>query len=362
MNQPPMDPYPRSATASGRRTFLSLALGACTAAAVSARASVAAQELQWRERILLGFGTTLWLRAAHARAPRADAALDAALTALRNVERHLSLYDAGSALSVLNRDGVLHTPPRELLEVLALARQVAQRSSGAFDVTVQPLMALWQAAHRAGRRPSASELRTARQLVDWRGVEFDSQRVRLRRAGMAVTLNGIAQGYAADRAKAALLAHGIEHALLDTGEWAAWGRGPNDRPWTLGVASPRPTPACSVSRALAALPNAACEPIAHARAAGRAIATSSDAHTAYSADLRDHHILDPRRGRSPAGLASVSVAAPSGALADALTKVFFMAGWHGALPLAQRWGVDVLVVDKAGRLLASPGFERPNFR
>ena len=65
--------------------------------------------------------------------------------------------------------------------------------------------------------------------------------------------------------------------------------------------------------------------------------------------------LDPRRGDSPTQLAAVAVLAPSGALADALTKPMFMGRADDALALARRWGVDVLTVDRQGRLRASAG-------
>ena len=339
-----------------RRQCLRVVLGGGLAAAAAAPGSVAAlagahaaatpmrhpPDLQWRERLLQGFGTTLWLRAGHADADRVERGLDAAVQAVRSVERQMSLFDPDSALCRLNRDGELADPPPDLLGVLRLARQVAARSAGALDVTVQPLWAAWAQAHAQGRQPTASELRAARRLVDWRGVDFGpahAPRLRLRHPGMAITCNGVAQGWAADRARAALQEFGIAHALLDTGEWSALGRGPEGSEWTLGIADPR-----GAQSVLAALP-----------LRSRAVATSSDAHMTFSADHSRHHILDPRTGRSPPGLASVTVAADTGALADALTKVFFMGGWNRALGLARQWQVDVLVVDKHGRWLASPG-------
>jgi FAD:protein FMN transferase len=156
-------------------------------------------------------------------------------------------------------------------------------------------------------------------------------------------LNGIAQGYAADRARERLRAHGVEHALLDTGEWAPLGRGPGGAPWALAVADPRGNDA-QATHAAATL-----------QAEGRSVATSSDAHTTFTADRRHHHIFDPRSGASPAQLASVTVLAPSCALADALTKVMFMGSIDDALAGARHWGVEVLAIDKAGRWRASPG-------
>lgn len=331
----------------GRRQWLrlSLGLGAVLGAALehgvsAARgATMALPQLQWRERALLGFGTTLSLRAGHASPDRADAGLDAAIAEIRHVERQMSLFEPASAVCQLNREGVLHRPHSDLVKVLQRAEQISQRSHGAFDVTVQPLWLAWQAAQREGRLPTAEEIGAARALCGWREIEISDTRIRLRKPGMALTLNGIAQGYASDLARAALQAHGVEHALIDTGEWTALGQSPDATAWALGVANPR------AARVL----------IARLALDGRAIATSSDAHCSFSVDHRHHHIVDPRTGYSPAAIASVTVAAPSCVLADALTKVIFMAGPARAFEVARQWQVDVLVVDKAGRWRASAG-------
>ena len=328
-----------------RRQWLrsSIGLGAVLAGAGAPIIHAGAAPLAWRERALLGLGTTLWLRAAHADPDTIERAFDAAVSSIRHVEAQMSLFDPVSAVSRLNRDGELRRPDADLLEVLQLAQQVSARSDGAFDVTVQPLWQVWDAACRAGRAPTPQELARALALVGWRGLEVGADRVRLRRPGMALTLNGIAQGYAADLARDRLRAHGIEHALLDTGEWAPLGRGPAGQPWTLAVADPRGSVDDS-AHAVAVL-----------HAEGRSVATSSDAHTTFTADRRHHHIFDPHSGQSPTQLASVTVLAPSCALADALTKVMFMGSAVEALVLARHWGVDVLAIDKTGRWQASPG-------
>ena len=151
--------------------------------------------------------------------------------------------------------------------------------------------------------------------------------------------NGIAQGYAADRVRGVLAQHGIRHALVDAGEFAPLGANPQQRPWTLGIANPR---------AEAAL-------LAQLTADGRCIATSADSETTFSADRLHHHIFDPHTGYSPRALAAVTVVAASGALADALTKVMFVAGPQQLPALARQWGVDALWVDKRGRWQATPG-------
>ncbi|MCW5657719.1 MAG: FAD:protein FMN transferase [Burkholderiaceae bacterium] len=320
-----------------RQRFLRAALGLGALAACGARAGQPA--LRWQRRTLLGFGTTLSLQAAHHDEAVLERALDTAVVLLRRIEAQMSLFDPASALSRLNRDRVLRAPPAELLHVLRLAQHVSRASGGAFDVTVQPLWQAFDAARREHRLPDASEVSAARTLVDWRSLHVAPHELRLQRPGMAVTLNGIAQGYAADAVRAALARHGIGHALIDAGEFTALGHNPQQQPWTLGIADPRTEAAL----------------LAHLVTDGRCVATSADNETSFSADRRHHHIVDPRTGYSPPELTLVTVAAPSGALADALTKVMFVAGPRRIPALARRWGVDVLWFDKRGHWLATPG-------
>jgi FAD:protein FMN transferase len=329
---------------STRRQWIGFALGAgaamaCPAAGAGAAAPAPGAALAWRERALRGFGTTLWLRAGHADAAVVDRGLDAAVASIRHVERLMSLFDPDSAVSRLNRDGVLRDPHADLVRVLRIARDVSAGSQGGFDVTVQPLWLLWQRATRAQRLPTPAELQAARACTGWRHLQVSDARIGFARPGMALTLNGIAQGYAADLAREALQAHGIADALLDTGEWQPLGRSPERDAWRLGIADPR-----DARRLLATLVSD-----------GRAIACSSDDKLVFSTDRRHHHILDPHTGDSPPHLATAVVVAPSCALADALTKVAFMGRITDVPALAARWNVDMLAVDKHGRRVASAG-------
>ena len=321
-----------------RRQVLRMALGLGALAAFGVEAAPAA--LRWQRRELVGFGTTLSLQAGHADAAVLERALDAGVAALQGIEAQMSLFRADSALSRLNRDGRLAAPQAQLRELLAIARDIARRSDGAFDPTVQPLWRAFAGAHAQGRLPTPAEVAAARELVDWRGLVLEpGGGVRLARPGMGVTLNGIAQGYAADRVRAVLQAHGIRHALVDAGEYAMAGRNPAGARWTLGIADP----------------HAQERLIARLFADGRCVATSGDDQTTFSADHRHHHIFDPHTGWSPPDLAGVTVAAPTGALADALTKVFFIAGPDRAAAVARQWNVDALWIAKSGRWNATPG-------
>jgi FAD:protein FMN transferase len=317
---------------------LAIGLGGLAVAFPSKTKNAKPNSLQWRERAMVGLGTTLSLRAGHASAERADAGLDAAVKAIQHVEQHMSLFNPASSLCRLNREGVLLHPDPDLVKLLTFASSISQRSLGAFDITVQPIWNAWQNAKSLNRLPTSIELELARRKTGWHNLDISDTKIRFLKPDMALTLNGIAQGYASDLAREALRLHGIEHALIDTGEWSTMGRSDDSRPWLLGLENPR----------------LAGSIIAKIVSDGCAVATSSDAHCSFSSDLKHHHIFDPKTGYSPNNTASVTVLAPTCTLADALTKVMFMAVPHQAVALAKTWQVDVIIVDKAGRIQTSP--------
>ncbi|MEO0315951.1 MAG: hypothetical protein RI928_2407 [Pseudomonadota bacterium] len=278
------------------------------------------------------FGTTVSMTVLHENESVASAALASAFTAVREVDALMSVYRTDSQVGRLNHDGYLRQPDPRLLQVLETAQHLAQQTKGAFDVTVQPL---WNAAN--ARQPIAPVL----SRVDWRKLEISHRELRLHERGMAITLNGIAQGFGADQALAALKLHGIRHALLDTGELASLGTNDAGDPWTLAVRDTRDE--TRFAQVLAA--------------DGRCLASSGDYATSFTDDFSQHHIVDPRTGDSPTELAAVSVLAPSGLLADGLSTACMVLGVKKSLALAASLqDVDVLCITKAGDMYRSSGF------
>lgn len=231
-----------------------------------------------------------------------------ALQAMAEVEREIarlesifSLYRPESALMRLNRAGSLEEPPQELLEVLSLAASVHRRTEGLFDPTVQPLFVLL-AEHFAGgnrRPPAGAAVETALRKVGFDGVRFDAGSIAFARPGMALTLNGIAQGYITDRVAALLRARGFSNVLADIGEISAIGNGPGGGGWRVGISDGEDGIADTLSLR------------------DRAIATSMARGTTLDAQGRIGHILHPRKGIAPAARARVTVVDASAAVADA---------------------------------------------
>ncbi|KQT57033.1 thiamine biosynthesis protein ApbE [Methylobacterium sp. Leaf456] len=294
-----------------RRRILLGGLGALAALATGPAAFRALAEHRGRRaatRAGLAFGTTVSLTLVAERDDAFEPAFRDAFAAIRAVEAAGSLYRPDSALSRLNRDGRLDAPDPLVLAMLRFALTLAERSGGAFDPTVQPLWTLWSDGAARGERPGPQARAEAVSRVGWRHVAVDETGIRFARAGMCLTLNGLIQGFAADRVMAALAAHGIADAFVDTGEFAAAGAHADGTPWRLGLGAHGDRP----SEVIAPF-------------AGFA-ATSGDDATAFSPDRRDHHIFDPATGLSPTALSRVTVTAPSGLLADGLSTAAFVMG------------------------------------
>lgn len=275
-----------------RRRFI--AISAALAPSLAPSLSLArSPELHVETGIALGAQVTL--RIEHPDAPRLAAL---AMAEIRRLEQVFSLYLPDSALSTLNRDGTLPAPPFELLDCLALAGSVHAATAGRFDPTVQPL---WQAeaqARAAGQPLADQDRAAARALIGWGSVSINSGSISLR-PGMALTLNGIAQGYIADRVASLLTDHGLTRALIDTGELFAL----PDGSWPVQLET-----GDRIS-------------LQH-----RGLATSSPLGMTFGGDGVTSHILDPRTARPVAPRwRAVTVAAPSAALADALSTAACLA-------------------------------------
>lgn len=289
----------------------------------------------------LAFGTTVSVTLFHPDRREAELGIAEALAAVCTVDRLMSIYNPNSQVFKLNRDGMLFDPDPHLLLVLEQARALSELSRGAFDITVQPLWRVFREAAGANGRPGRAEHLKASSRVNWERVAVSPERVAFQKAGMAITLNGLAQGYGADLAMAALRAHGINNALVDAGELRPCGSKPGLQPWTLGIADPREPGMLAATLQLD----------------GRSVATSGDYEAAFTPDFVHHHIFDPRTGESPQELASVTVLAPSGMLADGLSTTFMVVGERKSHAMAAKLpGVDLMTINKRGIVWKSSGF------
>ncbi len=293
----------------GRRRFLSIAAAATGLGLLRQSSGGAKIEFQaWQGTAL---GARASIRLAHPDPERGRGLIRQALDEIERLERVFSLYRPDSAVSRLNREGVLHAPPLDLLRLLAEARRYGELTEGAFDITVQPLWRLYaehfSGASAAAGGPSPAAIAETLKHVDFRAVSFDPGRVAFEKPGMAVTLNGIAQGYITDRVADLFRREGLGHSLIDLGELRALGQHPAGRPWSIGLEDPRNRERIYGTRTLE-------------RAA---LATSAGHGSRFDGSGGHHHLFDPARGRSSHRYLSLSVSASTATEADALSTGFY---------------------------------------
>jgi len=299
-----------------RRRFIRISAAAAGTALLPAKSGadsvMAVEDARRHLRIWKGvaLGAEATLQIHHRYPATADRLIEQSLAEVARLEKIFSLYRDDSALRRLNRDGLLDEPPLELLELLAQAEGFSKLTAGAFDVTVQPLWDLY-AAHfsRSDAEPSGPSrpaIDAALKRIGHDRIELDSTRISLAGPGMAVTLNGIAQGYITDRVVGVLRTAGLDCSLVDMGETRAIGTRPSGDPWIVGLEDPLN-------------PGRVAERI---EIVNQAVATSGGYGTQFDSEGRFNHIFDPATGQTSWRYLSVSVVAPTATMADALSTAF----------------------------------------
>lgn len=293
----------------GRRRFLAISAATAGLALVpfgAPRKAAASSLVEWRG---ISLGSVATIRIHHPDKAAATDLLNQVVAESRRLEQVFSLYREDSPLCELNRNGVLLAPPAELSDLLASCDRFWRLTGGTFDPTVQPLWRCYAdhfaAVGAASQGPSAAKLKDAVRLVGWGNVRFDRNKVVLARRGMALTLNGIAQGYITDRVVERLRASGIESCLVDMGEIRALGVRPDGRPWRIGIEDAK---------------GKVSEP--DILAVNKAFATSGAHGLQFDEQGRCNHLFNPMTGECAMPSRIVSVVADTATTADALSTAF----------------------------------------
>ena len=295
-----------------RRRFITLAAAVAGLPLLLREGKIRAQLVRWDGTAL---GAPASIQLYHPEAAQARRAIAAGLDELRRLETIFSLYRVESAICALNRDGVLEHAPADFIDLLSHALALAEISEGVYDPTVQPVWQLYFRHFMAARPdpagPAPQDIAATLAKVNWRAVEVDARRRRIAfaRPGMALTLNGGAQGYITDRVVDILRTHGFDRMLVDMGEPRALSLKPDGSAWRIGIANPADT-----SRTVTTL-----------EVMDQCVATSGGYGTLFDAAGRFTHLIDTRSGRTAPAMLGVSVVAASGTIADGLSAAMLMA-------------------------------------
>ncbi|NPV60647.1 MAG: FAD:protein FMN transferase [Actinobacteria bacterium] len=281
-----------------------------------------------------------------------EGAVEDAFGELSRLDGIADRYDPESELSRLNAaaaSGPVEVS-EELWEMIDIGMQAYEASGGLFDITVGPLIDVWDVTGRSERGdppPAQEEIEDALEKVGADKLVLDpaARTVAFAREGMAIDLGGVAKGYALDKAASALREGGVGTAIIDMistsltmGEKPG-GEGGND--WRIAVMDPRG------EGYLATL----------LLDGDTYISTSGDYQRFFEyGGIRYHHILDPRTGYPAQGAISVTVlGGRNGAWSDAMSTAAFIMGYPQGMEWLREMEQDgVMMVDGEGAVHVSP--------
>lgn len=282
-----------------RRRFLSIMAGAALPLHALPASAGGMRTFQWTGTAL---GADASITFAGLTQPQAQRLVEQLLAEIERLEALFSLYRNDSAVVRLNNVGRLDNPSHDMVRLLELCARLHRLTRGKFDPTVQPV---WQLLARTGGSAGDAMREEAVHRTGWQHVRFDRRSVAFARGGMALTLNGVAQGYITDCIAQLLRGEGIANVLVRTGEISVLGERLPGRSWRVAIAEREDQPAEEF-----------------VELSDTAIATSSPRGLLLDPEGRTGHIVDPLTGGTPAFWRRVSVIHPSAAVADGLSTGF----------------------------------------
>jgi thiamine biosynthesis lipoprotein len=293
--------------------------------------TASAADLREFEAVEPHMGTLFRIKLYAADEQRAAVAFRAAFDRVRGLDETLSDYKLDSELNRIAVSAVGHPAKisADLFRVLDASQKLAEETGGAFDVTLGPVIRLWREARRKKRLPDKLALEEAGKYCGYRKLHLDhvNRSVTLDQASMQLDVGGIAKGYAADAALAALKRIGIRSALVAaSGDLAFGDPPPGQCGWKIGVDS-----------STLELRNAA-------------VSTSGDSEQSLDAGgKRYSHIIDPMTRMGLTSGITVTIVAPNGAMSDGIaTAVSVLGAQRGIEFVEKRQAVDALIVVSEG--------------
>ncbi len=278
-----------------------------------------------------------------------ERAIDRSFGRIADIHRRMTTGE-GSEIAELNeRSGAGAVAlSSDTFALLVCAGEVSRSSGGAFDVTIGPLVRLWDVGGEAPTVPERARIEDTLSLVDYSRLELDrdNESAFLSQKGMSVDLGGIAKGYACDESVRIFLEDGVSSALLDLGgNIYGLGRKPDGSLWKVGVRNP----VIGEDGVVGSI-----------QVSDRAVVTSGINERYFIEDgVICHHILDPGDGR-PAdnGLLSVTIINESSVIADALSTACFVLGMEkGRALLGQYPGTEGIFITDERKILVTDGLK-----
>ena len=271
------------------------------------------QQLQPIEKTKLMMGTIVQIKV-YNKLQNIEQIIEKAFAAMENVNKLASNYIDSSQISIINREAhkfFLEIDP-SLFKIIEQSQQISDMTEGAYDITISPLLKLWNYNDPNPQLPSEEEIKRASMFVNYKNVLLKKNKIKFTKQGMRIDLGGIAKGYAVDKAMKVLLKHGIKDALIDAGgDFSAISGDLTKGKRKVWIKHPRQKDRL----------------FGYFHIDNGSVATSGDYERFFFVDsVRYHHIINPKTGYPANESISVTIKAYSAMMADALATAVFLIG------------------------------------
>lgn len=276
-------------------------------------------------------GTFVTITIVHPEVNEGISALRAAFDEIYRIHDLMNAHKQSSEVSVLNREGYYEGVSDDTKHVIQRANSFSELIEGAFDITVLPVLELWEENVYKSKIPTDAEISERLELVNYRNILIEDKNISFRKPGMGITLAGVAKGYAVDKAIEALSRGNIKHALVNAGgDIRVIGGKDETIPWKIAIRDPR-----NKTRIVTTV-----------ELYDQAIATSGT----YRRSFKD--IINPKVGRPAQGVLSSTVIAKKAMDADMLaTCMFILEAEEGIELIGKLDGVKAFVIRSDGGIL-----------
>lgn len=266
---------------------------------------------------------------------------------IMRLEKKLSRFVPQSEISRVNKSAgkSCKNLSDDTYNLLSQAVEFSKISQGLFDITIGPLVDLWNYKYAADV-PLEETIQKTIPLVNYRNLVLNPHKrtAGLRRLGQSIDLGGIGKGFASDRFIQIIRKYGVSSAFTNIGgNVSALGNKPDGSPWCVGIRHPRDKNSL----------------IGAVTVSGKSVVTSGDYERYFidSDGKRRHHILDPNTGYpAESGLISVTIIADSAVTADALSTCVFAAGLEKGLLILKKFPeAEAVIVNSDLRIYMTQG-------
>ena len=266
--------------------------------------------------------------------PADESILDGLKKLCEKYDTMFSATNTDSELYKLNHaNGQPFTVSSETANLIQEGIHYSELSGGAFDLTIEPVSALWDFKADKPTVPSSDAIAQAVSHVDYTKVDIQDNTVTLEDPEAGIDLGAIAKGYIADQVKTYLKKQGINHAIINLGgNVDVIGTKPDGSKYNIGIQKPF---------------DESGEAITSVQLKDQTVVTSGIYERYFKKNGKlYHHILDPRTGYPCENkLYSVSIITDSSTKADALSTTCFLLGYEKGMELIQSMdGVEAIFI------------------